>query len=108
VVTSRRAGGNAFLPELELNVSTELTQAGTGQPGGEAAGGPDGEQLPDPGSAPPAAYAAVAPETSGPAADGLDRGALASVTMDVTCRASSSGTVTAGTSASGSILPPYG
>jgi hypothetical protein len=48
VVTSRRAGGNAFLPELELNVSTELTQAGTGQPGGEAAGGPDGEQLPDP------------------------------------------------------------
>jgi hypothetical protein len=43
-----QAGGSAFLHELELNVSTELTQAGTGQPGGAPAGVPDGEQLPDP------------------------------------------------------------
>src|SRR4051794_7166427 len=49
-------------------------------------------------------YAGVTPGMSGPAADVAGRGALASVIMDVTCRASSSGTVTVGTSASGSSL----
>jgi len=49
-------------------------------------------------------YADATPGMSGPAADGAGRGALASVITDVTCRASSSGTVTVGTSASGSSL----
>src|SRR5713226_1229196 len=46
----------------------------------------------------------VAPEMSGPAADGAGRGARASVTMDVMCRANSSGTVAVGISASGSSV----
>ena len=38
-------GDNAFLHELELNVSTELTQAETGQPEEEAVGVPIDEWL---------------------------------------------------------------
>jgi hypothetical protein len=41
-------GDNAFLHGLELNVSTELTRAETGQPEEEAAGVPIDEWLSDP------------------------------------------------------------
>jgi hypothetical protein len=41
-------GDNAFLYELELTVSTELTQAETGQPEEEAVGVPIDEWLSDP------------------------------------------------------------
>jgi hypothetical protein len=41
-------GDNAFLHELELHVSTELTQAETGQPEEEAVGVPIDEWLLDP------------------------------------------------------------
>ena len=41
-------GDNAFLHELELNVSTELTPAETGQPEEEAAGIPIDKWLSDP------------------------------------------------------------
>ena len=41
-------GDNAFLHELELNVSTELIRAETGQPEEEAAGVPIDEWLSDP------------------------------------------------------------
>ena len=44
-------GENAFLYELELNVSTELTLAETGQPEEEAAGVPLDEWLFDPADA---------------------------------------------------------
>ena len=44
-------GDNAFLHELELNVSTELTQAETGQPEEEAVGVPIDEWLLDPADA---------------------------------------------------------
>ena len=41
-------GNNVFLHELELNVSTELAQAETGQPEEEAVGAPIDEWLLDP------------------------------------------------------------
>lgn len=41
-------GDNVFLHELELNVSTELAQAETGQPEEEAVGAPIDEWLLDP------------------------------------------------------------
>jgi hypothetical protein len=41
-------GDSAFLHELELHVSTELTLAQTRQPEEETAGVPVDEQLPDP------------------------------------------------------------
>jgi hypothetical protein len=44
-------GDNAFLHELELNVSTELAQAVTGQPEEEAVGAPIDEWLLDPADA---------------------------------------------------------
>ncbi len=44
-------GDNAFLHELELDVSTELTQAETGQSEEEAVGVPIGEWLLDPADA---------------------------------------------------------
>jgi len=44
-------GDKAFLHELELNVSTELTQAKTGQPEEEAVGVPIDEWLLDPADA---------------------------------------------------------
>ena len=44
-------GDNAFLHELELNVSAELTQAETGQPEEEAVGVPIDEWLLDPADA---------------------------------------------------------
>ena len=44
-------GDNAFLHELELNVSTELTRAETGQPEEEAVGVPIDEWLSDPADA---------------------------------------------------------
>jgi hypothetical protein len=42
------SGDNTFLYELELTVSTELTQAETGQPEEEAVGVPIGEWLSGP------------------------------------------------------------
>jgi hypothetical protein len=44
-------GDNAFLHGLELNVSTELTRAETGQPEEEAVGVPIDEWLLDPADA---------------------------------------------------------
>jgi hypothetical protein len=44
-------GGNAFLHELELTVTTELTQAETGQPYEEAIAVPIDEWLSDPADA---------------------------------------------------------
>ena len=41
-------GDGAFLRKLELNVRTELTQAGTSQPEEEASSLPVGEQMFDP------------------------------------------------------------
>jgi hypothetical protein len=48
---STQTGDNAFLHELELTVSTELTLAETGQPEEEAVGVPIDEWLSDPADA---------------------------------------------------------
>ena len=48
---SIQTGDNAFLHELELTVSTELTLAETGQPEEEALGVPIDEWLSDPADA---------------------------------------------------------
>src|SRR6201985_2200625 len=88
----------------------DLVDRGAGlvarQPAGRDEPGPSGAAGagPSPALIPRSDYADATPGMSGPATAGAGRGALASVIMDVTCRASSSGTVTVGTSASGSSL----